>query len=267
MTWQGRSSGGDATLDPVHTISQSAPEDGSVERRRLTVAVDGPSGSGKSSVCREVARRLGISYLDTGAMYRAVCWSCLDHAIDLDDTARVVDRAIAMDLVMSLAPDVARVLVDGHDVTTTIRTSRVSMAVSDVAANPGVRQELVRRQRDLMSADPAGCIAEGRDITTVVAPDADVRILLTADPASRISRRARQLHGDVTAHLSQVTAAEVVGRDDRDSLVVDFHRPAHGVIALDSSDLDLEETVARVLTEIAAAVRWEAGIGVAGSRT
>jgi len=221
----------------------------------IVVAVDGPSGSGKSSVCREVARRLGVSYLDTGAMYRAVCWSCLDRGMDLTDQSAVARHAAELDLLISMDPDRLRVTVNGVDVTAAIRSSEISMAVSEVARNLAVRAELARRQRQLILTDQAGCVAEGRDVTTVVAPDADVRILLTADPAARISRRAVELHGHESERLLRQTAAEVVGRDARDAEVVDFLRPGEGVLVIDTSHLDFEATVARVLAEIAPVLR------------
>ncbi|MGF1663536.1 MAG: (d)CMP kinase [Kineosporiaceae bacterium] len=225
---------------------------------RLVVAVDGPSGSGKSTVSRAVARRLGLSYLDTGAMYRAVTLSCLDRGVDLADAAAVEARARAVDLDVGTDPDRARVLLDGRDVTAAVRESRVSLAVSAVAGIPGVRAELVRRQRLLVAAAVRGCVAEGRDITTVVAPDADVRILLTADADARVARRARDLHGSDSGAARATTVAEVLDRDARDSAVTAFLSPADdGVVVVDTSRLTLDETVAAVvdLVQAAAAAR------------
>lgn len=219
--------------------------------RRVLVAVDGPSGSGKSTVSREVARRAGLAYLDTGAMYRAACWAALRDGIDVADgeAAGVVARAVVIDL--STDPDVNRVVVDGVDVTGTIRGAAVTASVSAFAAHPPVREEMRVRQRDVMDAAPTGCIGEGRDITTVVAADADVRVLLTADAEARVDRRARQLEGIAAGETrvldgSQVRAA-VLERDDADSLVTSFRTAAAGVVELDSSDLDLEQTIAVVL--------------------
>jgi cytidylate kinase len=224
-------------------------------RPRLVVAVDGPSGSGKSTVSRAVARRLGLSYLDTGAMYRAVTLVCLEAGVDLADAAAVEARARGLDLDIGLEPDRPRVLVGGRDVTAAIRESRVSLAVSAVAGIPGVRAELIRRQRLLVAAAPRGCVAEGRDITTVVAPDADVRILLTADADARVARRARDLHGSDSGTARATTVAEVLDRDARDSAVATFLVPAdEGVIVVDTSRLTLEETVATVLDVVEDAV-------------
>ncbi|MGL5851210.1 MAG: (d)CMP kinase, partial [Phycicoccus sp.] len=149
----------------------------------LTIAIDGPSGSGKSSVSRAVAGRLGIGYLDTGAMYRALTWWCLERGVDLADTAAVADAARALPLVMGTDPAAPTVTVGGTDVSAAIRTSEVSTVVSRVATNLEVRPVLQRLQRDLIARvaeATGGVVAEGRDITTVVAPDAEVRVLLTA---------------------------------------------------------------------------------------
>lgn len=158
----------------------------------LVVAVDGPSGSGKSSVSKAVARRLGAAYLDTGAMYRAVAWHCLNEGVDLADAEAVAAAAVAMDLDQSTDPDVEAVRVGGTDVTEAIRGPEVTDTVSTVAVVIPVREELHRRQRAVIAA--AGrMVAEGRDITTVVAPDAHARVLLTASEAVRTARRSGQL--------------------------------------------------------------------------
>jgi cytidylate kinase len=224
-------------------------------RPRLVVAVDGPSGSGKSTVSRAVARRLGLAYLDTGAMYRAVTLVCLEAGVDLADAATVEARARAVHLDVGLDPDRPRVLVDGRDVTAAVRESRVSLAVSAVAGVPGVRAELIRRQRLLIASAQRGCVAEGRDITTVVAPDADVRILLTADADARVARRARDLHGHDGGTARATTVAEVLDRDARDSAVTAFLSPADDrVVVVDTSHLTLDETVATVVDFVEAAV-------------
>ncbi|GAB3757769.1 hypothetical protein GCM10027591_07000 [Zhihengliuella somnathii] len=209
----------------------------------LVVAIDGPSGSGKSSVAKEAARRLGAAYLDTGAMYRAVTWHCLDAGTDLNDAAAVAAAVRAADLDISTDPETERVVIHGTDVTTTIREPFVSEAVSAVATNLDVRAEMVRRQRELIAAHRR-IIAEGRDITTVVAPDADTRILLTASEEARLRRRGLQLDGADAAALQR----QVVERDAKDSTVSNFTRASDGVVTLDSSDLNFEQTVQAVLT-------------------
>jgi len=224
----------------------------------LVVAIDGPSGSGKSSVARAVARRLGLAYLDTGAMYRAATWWCLGEGVDLADAPAVADLVRRLPLVMGLDPVSPTVRVAGVDVAGPIRESWVSEQVSALSTNLAVRAELVARQRDLVRAEREGgfsggrgVVAEGRDITTVVAPDAQVRVLLTASPAARLARRAREVHGQADAAAVEATRDQVLLRDARDSTVVDFQRPAEGVVLVDSSDLDLGGTVDAVLAVVA----------------
>jgi len=220
----------------------------------LVIAVDGPSGSGKSSVSREVARRLGLAYLDTGAMYRAVCWSVLEAGFDPADVEAVARHAELMDLVMDTDPAAPRTLVAGRDVSLDIRLTRISERVSVIAANQQVRAVLRARQRSIIQASAAGprhgCVAEGRDITTVVAPDADVRFLLTADERARLARRALELHGTADAAALEATRDQVVRRDADDSLVASFTTAADGVLELDSSGLTFEQTVQAVLDAV-----------------
>ncbi len=156
---------------------------------RLVIAIDGPSGSGKSSASRGVAKALGLAYLDTGAMYRAVACAFLDAGVDPSDEAGVIAATLGANLEISTDPDDQWVRVNGRDVTTAIREPEVSTKVSAVSTVAECRANLVARQRAIIEAAPAGIVAEGRDITTVVAPDADVRLLLTADPEIRMARR------------------------------------------------------------------------------
>ena len=186
--------------------------------QRLVIAIDGPSGSGKSSAARGVATRLGLGYLDTGAMYRAVTCAFLDAGVDPSDQW---------------------VRVNGADVTERIREQEVSSVVSAVATLPECRADLVARQRAIIDAAPSGIVAEGRDITTVVAPDADLRVLLTADPEVRMARRRREL-GEVDA---DALADQVLRRDADDSKLVNFTTAADGVVHLDGTYLTLEETI------------------------
>jgi len=224
-------------------------------RRPLVVAIDGPSGSGKSTVSRQVARRLALEYLDTGAMYRAVCWVCLDRGIDLDDEDAVAEVARRLDLEISTDPDARFVRVDGRDVGREIRSTEVSAAVSRVAANLAVRAELRWRQQEVIAAARRGprhgVVAEGRDITTVVAPDADVRILLTASEGTRLARRALEVHGSDDEPALAATRDEVVRRDADDARVTRFFEAADGVVRLDSSRLSPEQTVDAVLVIVA----------------
>jgi CMP/dCMP kinase len=221
----------------------------------LTIAIDGPSGSGKSSVSKAVASRLGVGYLDTGAMYRALTWWCLEQGLDLDDTDAVAAAARDLPLQIGTDPDSPTVSVGGTDVSEAIRTTRVSTAVSAVATNLEVRAVLQQLQRDLMARTGerrGGVVAEGRDITTVVAPDARVRVLLTASEDARLRRRSAELHGAVDAAAVDATRDQVVRRDRDDSTVSTFHEAAEGVVLVDTSDLDFEESVEAVLDVVAA---------------
>jgi CMP/dCMP kinase len=205
----------------------------------VVVAVDGPAGSGKSSVSRAAAAKLGYAFLDTGAAYRALAWSVLEHGADPDDPDAVT-RVLA-DFRFESADDPAEhwVRVDGTDVTDAIRQPPVTGAVSGIARVPAVREALNEGFRTRLSAAEPGVVVEGRDITTVVAPDADVRVLLTASPEVRAARRARQL-----PHVHHETVARAIAeRDAKDSQVVDFLDAADGVTTLDSTDLDFDGTV------------------------
>ena len=207
---------------------------------RLVIAIDGPSGSGKSSTAREVARRLGLSYLDTGAMYRAVAVAFLDAGVRPDDTAAVIEATTSAAIEVSLDPDDRWVRVNGRDVTREIREPRTAQNVSSVSTIPECRADLVRRQRALMDADPRGCVAEGRDITTVVYPDADLRLLITASPEVRLARRGGEMAGKLSADQLK---DQVLRRDRDDSKLVDFQTAADGVQLLDTSDMTLAEVV------------------------
>lgn len=212
------------------------------------IAVDGPSGSGKSTVSRAVARRLGLGYLDTGAMYRALAWWCAHEGVDLDDREAVAAAAASMPLEMSLDPDDGRVCVAGVDVSRQIRTPGLSKVVSKVATNLKVREELVRRQRAIVEGARYGIVAEGRDITTVVAPDADVRVLLTASKEARLARRALETRGSADAAAVAATRDEVLRRDTDDSAVAEFLTAADGVTRIDSSAMGVEEVVEAVVS-------------------
>jgi cytidylate kinase len=212
--------------------------------RPLVVAIDGPSGSGKSSVSKEVARRLRLAYLDTGAMYRALTWFCVSKGIDLEDAAAVEQAARDLVLELSTSPSEEYVRVDGMDVTDAIREPAISSSVSAVATTLGARTELIRRQRELIEKHHRRMVVEGRDITTVVAPGAEVRMLLTASEEARLRRRGIQLGGTQNA---EELAAQVTHRDAKDSSVVNFTTAASGVVTLDSSDLDFDQTVAAAL--------------------
>ncbi|GAA3206981.1 (d)CMP kinase [Microbacterium terregens] len=226
------------------------------DRDTTVVAIDGPAGSGKSSVSKQVARRLGYGYLDTGAAYRALAWHALGHGADTSDASSVLDATGDFDFAISLDPDHYWVRVGGTDVTDAIREPRVTDAVSGVARVPAVRHTVNTLFRALITGSGLpGVVVEGRDITTVVAPDAPVRILLTAAPAVRAARRSAEL----TGHDSVTVAEALHRRDASDSTVVDFLSAAPGVVVVDSSDLDFEQTVGAVLDVIHTVVPTQTG--------
>jgi cytidylate kinase len=215
----------------------------------VVVAVDGPAGSGKSSVSRAAASRLGFDFLDTGAAYRALTWLALERGIDLDDRDAVIALIDDLGYATTATPGGTLVSVGETDVTAAIREPRITAVVSDVARIPEVRLRLNEMFRSTIAASrEAGIVVEGRDITTVVAPDAEVRILLTADEDVRIARRSRELTPE---HAT--TATQLRDRDRKDAAVVDFLTAADGVTTLDSTDLDFEQTVAAVLDLVEAA--------------
>jgi len=207
------------------------------------IAVDGPAGSGKSSVSRAVAASLGYGFLDTGAAYRALTWLALENGVDVNDGAAVEELANDFSYSISMDPAVEQITVAGNDVTKDIREPRISLAVSAIAAQLPIRSAMVGLTRELVSAsERAGVVVEGRDNTTVVFPDADVRILLTANEDVRIERRSRETNADAA-----VTHQSIRDRDDKDSAVVEFRSAAEGVEVVDSSDLNFDETVEAIL--------------------
>lgn len=225
----------------------------------LVIAIDGPSGSGKSTLARRLAAYYRLRYLDTGSMYRVVTVWCLDRGIDLADEDAVARGAHEMPLQMVTDPAGPGVLLDGVDVTARLHTGAISTVVSTVAVNLAVRAELKARQRALIDAERTGgrsggrgIVAEGRDITTVVAPDADVRILLIADPADRLVRRATERHGAADERTIEATRDEVIRRDAQDSTVSEFMRADEGVVTLDNSGMAPDETFAAAIAIVEA---------------
>lgn len=214
-------------------------------RHGIVVAVDGPAGAGKSSTAKGVARRLGVRYLDTGAMYRAMAWWMLDAGVDVHDAAEVARRASEPKLEVGTDPDAPSVAVDGADVSGPIRSREVTNAVSAVAAVPEVRARLVELQRELVG--DGGIVVEGRDIGTVVLPDADLKIFLTADPAVRARRRAEEGLAGVQVAVDQ-THQELVRRDERDSnRAVSPLSQAEDAVVVDTTALTLEDVVGRIV--------------------
>jgi cytidylate kinase len=219
---------------------------------RGQITLDGPSGTGKSSVARDVARKLGAAYLDTGAMYRAATVAVLDAGVSLDDKVAVARAVTEAEIRVGINARREIVTVDGADVRERIRGAEVTRAVSPVSAVPAVRKLLVARQRDLVAAADA-VVVEGRDIGTVVLPDATLKIYLTAAPEVRAQRRAAQLQvtdKDKIAALAQ----DLRRRDEYDSRRADSPlRPAEDAIVVDSTELDRAGVVERIL-ELAGAV-------------
>lgn len=207
------------------------------------IAIDGPAGSGKSTVARAVASRLGLGYLDTGAMYRSVTFAALRRGIDVDDVEQVA--RVAKGLELTLDED-GTVTVDGADATIEIRGPEVTRAVSIVAANPAVRDEMRRRQREWV-AEHGGGVMEGRDIGTVVFPDAELKVYLDASPDVRAARRSNE----VTELSYETVAADLARRDALDQgRSHDPLREASDALVIDTSELTVEEIVDRVLREL-----------------
>ena len=221
----------------------------------FAVAVDGPAGSGKSSVCRGTATRLGMRYLDTGAMYRAMTWAMLDAGVDVDDAAAVTSAASHVVLASGTDPSCPTISVNGVDVSEPIRSATVTAAVSAVSAVPEVRELLVSLQRaEVAAAGDAGIVVEGRDIGTVVLPDAPVKIFLTADPAVRALRRAKEDSERTQADVSvEATQQALVARDAKDSSrATSPLTQAADAIVVDTTELNLEQVITEVINQVQA---------------
>lgn len=212
----------------------------------LNIAIDGPVGAGKSTIADEVASRLGILHLDTGAMYRAVGLAVLQHGVDLQDEEAVTDLCKQSQVDVRYENGAQVTLLDGRDVTGMIRSQEVGTAASAVSRYAGVRRLLVQRQQELAQTQPM--LLDGRDIGTVVLPNAPVKVYLTATPEARAMRRLKQLlEKGETADFAEVLA-EVNARDEQDmNRAVDPLRQAEDAIVVDSSDLTFEETVQAIL--------------------
>jgi cytidylate kinase len=211
---------------------------------RDVVALDGPSGTGKSTVARALAIELGLRYLNTGSMYRAVTWAVLRDGIDPEDRSRVADTAARIRVEVGTDPHDQSVAVDAQPVEAQIRTAAVTAAVSAVSAVPEVRRLLVARQQELIGA--GRIVVEGRDIGTVVAPDAQLKVYLTAAHDARVRRRARQ---DGTDSTGLTAASDALHRRDTydSSRAVDPLRPAADATHLDTTELDIDQVVKRLV--------------------
>lgn len=206
----------------------------------LLIAIDGPSGSGKSTTARLLAKKFDLGYLDTGAMYRAATAGVLAEGIADEDVAEYVASA---DLVIDTATDGNTLTINGREVTEEIREPHISAAVSRVATNRSVRETLTNMMRRIIDDHARRIVVEGRDITTVVAPDADVRVLLVADPEARVARREAELAGKAT---KDAVVDQVLRRDKDDSTVSNFTEAAEGVTVIDSTFILPDEVVAEI---------------------
>jgi len=216
----------------------------------LVIAIDGPSGSGKSSVSRAVATELGLDYLDTGSMYRAMTWYLQDLGIDITDPQSVVSAAKSEVIQPSIDPSEPGVRVSGKDVSVEIRGPEVTQGVSAVSAVPAVRELMVALQREIAANSKSGIVVEGRDICAVVLPDAPVKLFITADPQARANRRAKE-----TGHEVSATINDLAKRDLADSTrAASPLEVAPGARVIDTTHMELSEVIAQVV-DIARATR------------
>lgn len=217
----------------------------------MIIAIDGPSGAGKSTLGKMLAKKLGLLYLDTGAMYRAAALSALRNKIDLEnktEVARVTEQA---EIHLVGEPDDLKVVLNGDDVSAEIRMLEVAQAASVVSTISEVRRIMVRHQRQIGSRDPKGCVLEGRDIGSVVFPNADYKFFLTAKPEARAQRRFAEDSAKGLISTYEQTLAEINERDERDVSRADSPLTiAPDAIVIDTSDLDLTEVFDQMLAKI-----------------
>lgn len=213
---------------------------------KIVVAVDGPAGAGKSSISKIVAKKLGYLYIDTGAMYRSVTWAVLHNHIDVNNQKAVEALLPELDLTMEASDDSCKVFIAGQDVTDFIRTPQVNNAVSIVASYKGVRQYLVERQR--LIAEAGGVILDGRDIGSVVLPNAELKIYLTASVEARAMRRYLEVKGTVNEQTLEDIKDSVMQRDDMDKNRKESPLiQVEDAVLVDSSEMTFDETVEYIL--------------------
>lgn len=213
---------------------------------KIAVAVDGPAGAGKSSISKIVAKKLGYLYIDTGAMYRSVTWAVLHNHIDVNNQTAVEALLPELDLTMEASDDSCKVFIAGQDVTDFIRTPQVNNAVSIVASYKGVRQYLVERQR--LMAEAGGVILDGRDIGSVVLPNAELKIYLTASVEARAMRRYLEVKGTVNEQTLEDIKESVMQRDDMDKNRKESPLiQVEDAVLVDSSEMTFDETVERII--------------------
>lgn len=219
---------------------------GIMNTHKIAVAVDGPAGAGKSSISKIVAKKLGYLYIDTGAMYRSVTWAVLHNHIDVNNKKAVEALLPELDLTMEASDDSCKVFIAGQDVTDFIRTPQVNNAVSIVASYKGVRQYLVERQR--LMAEAGGVILDGRDIGSVVLPNAELKIYLTASVEARAIRRYLEVKGTVNEQTLEDIKDSVMQRDDMDKNRKESPLiQVEDAVLVDSSEMTFDETVEHIL--------------------
>lgn len=217
----------------------------------MIVAIDGPSGAGKSTLGRMLAKKLGLLYLDTGAMYRAVALSVLRKGVRFDEIEKIAEIAETAEIELVGDPDSLKIFLDGDDVTTEIRTLEVAQAASVVSTISEVRRIMVDHQRTLGQKDGKGCVLEGRDIGSVVFPNADFKFFLTAKPEARALRRFTEDQAKGRVSTYEQTLAEINERDERDVSREDSPLTiAADAIVIDTSELDLTEVFEQMLASI-----------------
>lgn len=217
----------------------------------MIIAIDGPSGAGKSTLGKMLAKKLGLLYLDTGAMYRAVALAATRDERSINDPARAAEIARAANIELKGEPDSLRVILDGEDVTETIRTLQIAQAASVVSTNSDVRKIMVELQRRLGEQSPKGCVLEGRDIGSVVFPNADIKFFLTAKPEARARRRFQEDKSKGRNSTYEQTLAEINERDERDVSRSDSPLTiAEDAVVIDTSELDLTEVFEQMITKV-----------------
>lgn len=225
----------------METAARNAPA-------AVIVAIDGPSGTGKSSTSKAVAAKLGLSYLDTGAQYRAITWWMISNGIDVQDAAAVANASAKPAIVSGTDPSAPTITVDGADASGPIRTQEVTSKVSAVSAVPEVRARITELQRDIAAAAEGGIVVEGRDIGTTVLPDADLKVFLTASPEARAARRSGELKGSQAAGLT-ATRDALVKRDAADSSrKTSPLAKADDAVEVDTTELTLQQVIECVVT-------------------
>ena len=217
----------------------------------MIIAIDGPSGAGKSTLGKMLAKKLGLLYLDTGAMYRAVALAAIRDERALNDPARAAEIARVAEIELRGEPDSLRVYLDGEDVSETIRTLEIAQAASIVSTNSDVRRIMVDLQRRLGERSTKGCVLEGRDIGSVVFPNADIKFFLTAKPEARARRRFEEDRAKGRESTYEQTLAEINERDSRDVSRSDSPLTiAEDAVVIDTSELDLTEVFDQMIAKI-----------------